>query len=377
MKKNGFTLVELVLAMIIISVLTGTAFTVFKTYDKGIKHLYSNTYYVLDRALYNSMTYWVANDSEKRDPFITKYYDTTGKKDVTVNAKEGTKRLCRALVEYINPVEGSDRDIVCRTDKKFKNKDYKSVDDSGADSIFKAEDVQFTATNGIRFWISKRYPDDTSGASSDDMKFFIIYADLNGIKKPNSMFYEAGSQNNQWKTKDPDIFAFAALENGRICPLGIPEVEPRYLTTRIVYQEEGPANNIIYKYSYPSKTYVASKAEAWGYYMPEAVVNANNATVVPDNSIIDDEPLTYNGYIREKIRSTSKIYNFLPANKTMGEYVQNDNLNKDANGQFNLEFKSAAPSHIDDNMNKMNTGGYNCQWMSSEECSVIVDKYVD
>lgn len=353
MKKNGFTLSELLISMAIMGVLMGAAISTFKAYDKGIKHLYSNTYYVLDRALYNTMSYWVPNDIASREPFASSVLDVETNNTIQISDTEGTRRLCRALIEYINPV--GDRDTLCSANH--------AVDDSGADGLFTDDNVQFTAVNGVRYWISRRYP-----AEGNDMRFFIIYADLNGNKRPNSMTYEPGSQANNWKTKDPDIFAFAALENGRVCPLGIAEVEPRYLTTRIVYQEAGEANEILLRYSTPSRPYVFSKAEAWGYYLPEERVPMGQ-NVVQEDTVLEDEPLSYNGYIKSRISEASNIYSFLNG-QSMQAYMQ-------ATGIGDATFRSELPRHSEENPNGPNIGGYGCQWMSDEECYVIVDKYVE
>ena len=363
MKKNGFTLSELVICLGIMAVLIGAGMSTYKSYDKGIKHLYSNTYYVLDRALYNSTSFWVTKDPAAREPFKKTVKDPETGVMVSVNDTEGTRRLCRALVEYINPVQTSDRDSasLCSASK--------AVTDMGTDSLFTDANVQFTATNGVRFWISKRYPSD-----DNKMKFFIIYADLNGVKRPNTMHYEPGTEANEWKTRDPDIFAFAALDNGRICPIGIPEVETRYMSTRIVYQVQGEGNDIMYRYSEPSKSLVASKAEAWGYYLPASKRQGKPAVLETD--VVSDDPLSFNGYVKSELNSASKIYEFLNG-QTMDNYVLNDPRNKDANGQFALEFKSALPQFNGNNIYRNNTGGYSCFWMSDEECYVLVDKYVD
>ena len=362
MKKNGFSLAELLISMAIISFMVGVAITTFKTYDKGISHLYSNMYYVLDRALYNTTTYWIPNDAFEREPFKKELKNPKNGDVREISDTEGARRLCRALIEYINPVESGNRDSICSASK--------AVTDMGNDDLFTKENVMFTATNGVRFWISKRYPEDDS-----KLKFYIIYADMNGPRLPNSMKYEKGSESNNWKTKDPDIFAFAALENGRVCPLGIPEVEPRYMTTRIIYQDEGDVNDFVYKYSSPSRPYVYSKAEAWGYYLPQAQVPENHS-VVADDDVIGDEPTSYNGYVRSNIDANSKIYEFLEG-KTMSEYVQNDPYNKNSAGAFDIKFQSEMPRHENDDKTKPNIGGYGCYWRSAEECYVLIDKYVD
>ena len=362
MTKKGFTLAETLLTLAIMATLIAIGLSTFNSYDKGIKHLYSNTYYVLDRALYNSITSWVPKDTFNREPFEPNLKNASGE-TVPISDEEGAKRLCRALIEYINPVEDSNRDsnLMCSSSK--------AVTDSG--DSFDRDKVQFTATNGIRFWISKRYPADPNATH-----YFIIYADLNGTKLPNSMVQIKASKETRWKVRDPDIFAFAALETGRICPIGLPEVDPRYMTARIQYEEESAGGDeVLLKYSEPSKPLVAAKAEAWGYYLSESALPTGQQTVVPDDEIIDGEPLTYTGYLRNNISKSSKIYSFFTnSDETMSSYVQNDPMYKNSN---TLKFQSDPPKHENDDINKPNIGGYNCMWLSSPPCTVIVDKYID
>ena len=211
-KQRGFTLAEMIISVGIIGILTGAALLTLKPFDKNVKYIYSNTFYSLDKAFYNGMTYWANENNQKsnRDPFIS-------------GINNGSQRLCNLLIEYITPVENND---ACRAN---------AVTATASDNEFIKDNVQFTATNGVRFFISSiqqgriQPPSETA---IDGEKFYIIYADINGVKAPNSVTYEVTND----RTKDPDIFAFAALESGRICPLGPPEVDIRYMTTRILYK---------------------------------------------------------------------------------------------------------------------------------------------
>ena len=228
--KKGFSLSELIIVFGIIGIMVTLGLKSFSNNDNQIKYLYSSLYHSLDRALYNTMLYWVPEDDYQRQPFKT---SVSNNSTVTsVSDAQGAERLCKALVEYINTI-----DEACSASN--------AVDDSGEDSLFTPEKVQFEAFNGMRFWISKRYPETTSSSIADtNMKFFIVYADVNGVKPPNSLRYQqnyvdansSASTNNSVKDmRDPDIFAFAAMEDGRVVPIGIAEFEPRFLTTRLTY----------------------------------------------------------------------------------------------------------------------------------------------
>lgn len=354
-KQKAFTLAEVLIALGIIGVLMGAAMHTLKPFDKNIKYIYSSTYYSIEKAFYNAITYWIPLKDD-RNPFASGLTDETA-----------SIRLCKALIEYINivePTECSKSGTTCSNDS-LACQTGRTVDDLGkstGDTGLKDTNVQFTSTNGVRYWISGLYP---TGATADDKKFFIIYADINGTKYPNSMDYAVSNG----YTTDPDIFAFAALETGRICPLGPPEVDMRYLTTRIVYEDSVDAEGVTLKYSSPSRPYAYSKAEAWGYYAttpPTGIASSE----MKDDEYMDEAPFSYNDYIRSKISPDSKIYSFIGKDKSgnnisIATYAQNRyNDTNEFSWKVNENKPNATPK------------GYGCVYRSQEHCDVNIDKYV-
>ena len=323
-KKLAFSLVELMTFIAIVGIISAIAMQTFRNYDKGIRYLYSNTYHVLDRAANN-----VVNFSDASDPF----------ERIDVSPEEGARRLCSALADIMNAI-----DRRCRAPW---------ASDMGIGDL----QPHFYGTNGVRFYVSRRLPSQEFIQQGENPTYFyLVYADLNGEKAPNSMAYVPGSANNGFRTTDPDIFAFAVLDSGRVCPLGPPEVDQRYMLSRVTYQvavDGGDGENgseVIIRYSNPSKPYYISKAEAWGYYLPGTDVN--------DNAIIDGNPYSYNGYIRSHISNRSPIYTFLngaafPRVPAIG-------------GANSIRLRDASPQN----------GGYGCRRLSDIECDVIVDKYI-
>ena len=316
--------IEVVIFLAIAGLVSAFAFYTFKDFDKGIRYIYSNTYHVLDRSLYNGLSF-----TDMPDPFRDK--DGNGN---TISPGEGAKRLCEMLVNQINIVTSS-----CRAENL--------VSDSGSD--FSDDKINFVATNGVRYYITQRM----KGEGENAPYFYLIFADINSDKAPNSMAYEPGNEANNFTPRDPDIFAFAALDIGRICPLGPPEVDGRYMLTRVTYNaleniqgednEDESVMNV--KYSKVSKPYYISKAESWGYYLPNKPV--------PDSFIIDDTPYSYNGYIRNSIDPNSMIYSFLGGNEI-----------------------PVVPNTVNLRDASVEDGGYGCVQRSDEECNVIIDRYV-
>ena len=324
-KHLGFTLSEILIFMTIVGVIAVLAFSIFSDFDKGVRYIYSNTYHALDRALFNA-----SNFSESADPFETTTMGENGE-PIPVSPVEGASRLCNMLTEYINTIENN-----CSNTPL--------VDDTGRNFGQPA----FIAGNGVRFYLTQRM----QGAGQNPTIFYLIYADINGDKNPNSMRYEPPIEQNGRRTVDPDIFAFAALDIGRICPLGPPEVDGRYMLTRINYQDSRTVQNPdgsqseeeVNRYTRTSQPYYISKAEAWGYY------SANND--VPDITIIEDVPYSYNGYIRNAINQDSEIYSFL-----------------------NGEAFPRVPEGVTLRNVPVIDGGLGCRRLA-DDCEVIIDRYL-
>lgn len=410
MKKNGFSLAELIMVSAIVGILVATGMMAFRVYDKGIRYIYSNTYYALDRGLYNATEYYVAESPELHfDRAIfedTLTYDGNTE-DLLNDSDEAARRLCMALIQYINPVN---RTTACNT--------ISSVSVSGDDTEFNKTPM-FTATNGVRFWVSQRFPSpdnigtvneeyatslahlETNSDDQNSIRFFIIFADMNGTKGPNSMRYVAGEGVNGRRTVDPDIFAFAAVSlldgdgnsrGGRIVPLGVPEVDTRYMSTRIQY-EDNVDDQRVTAYSTPSRALLQSKAEAWGYYGVEDMtdshnrIGANDATV---DNFINDNPLSYGDLIRSILidvegYESSKIYDFL-GGETFRKYF-NDHLSTLDEGatageggnliHAPVRYRNIAPvSHASNVINRL---GYDCareEGENPDNCKVFVDKFV-
>ena len=308
-KKSGFTLIELLIVMLIIGVISTFALKTISQNDKVVRYIYSNVYHNLDKALYNS--YYL---TKLKNPFLRKDINESGV-EVTISEQERVKRLCLMLTEYINYSQINCSAAPVTTSRGFTN-------------------PHFTSMNGVKFYISPMYPN----ADNAEHYFFLVFADMNGAKEPNSMVYNP-------PTTDPDIFAFAALDIARFCPLGPPEVDTRFMQTRVTYFD---AEESLTKFSTVSKAYYISKAEAWGYYLSGGGVN--------ETFYIESNPLTYNGYLKNLIRTKTNFYNDIYG------FLNGANLR--------------APNDVGLKNKSVNNGGYGCVLGSDTECDVIIDKYV-
>ena len=362
MVKKAFTLAELIIVLTIIGVITAMAITTFQRYDKGIRFLYSNTYHALDRALFNAL-----NFSDLPNPFVTselRELEGGGQEDVEVSPEEGARRLCEYFVRYMNTNSQncSEENLALADGEHFGT-------------------VKFAAANGVNYYISARLPDrdinnyDDLVENEADKKrlkgllnshtFFIVYADINGDEPPNSMDYLPPNEQNNYRPLDPDIFAFAALDIGKICPLGVPEIDPRYMQTRISYydlnatvnDEDKAADAAQARFSTVSLPYYISKAQAWGYYLD----NNRNYSL----EVLDEEPASYNDYIRLILPARTKIYSFLGEGDVRKVQIRLPEVQE-----------GAEPIHLMSNPINGNPPGFGCVEMQPENCWVIVDKYL-
>ena len=264
MNKQGFTIAETLIVLAIIGVLIMAAITTIKPFDKTIQYLYTNAAISLDRAYYNAM-----GVSGSDDPFADAS-ETFVRNSTTRD--DGAKRVCEALIKYINPIDKADS---CKADRIVSPK---------ADS-FPDDKIQFQSLNGMRFYTSNLV---TGTYNTQDIQFYIVFVDVNGEKGRGSAEYVPGGtkdeNGNEMKQKNPDIFAFGILPIGRVVPLGPPEIDTTFMSTRISYLNDEQE----VRFSTVSKPYYQTKADAWGYYIDDA-----------DNTrIAYDTPYTYNDAIK-------------------------------------------------------------------------------
>lgn len=283
--KNGFTLAELMLVLIVIAVVISLMFTTTKPMkylnQKEIKTKYATVYDALNLATYD-MVY-----KDETNPFIIT--DNDKKKGDT----DPYQKLCKRLGSYINTESES-----CKIPALSKNVTYMK----NQDVDFKTLTPNLVALNGVKFYFSPLIKDDKLPAQSRSyynpelpdftLQFFMVYVDLSGSEyqnRPHTIKYSPSDK------VMPDVFAFAIIPTGDAIPMGLAEYDTKFLSVRLKYIE----NKLVY-YS-PYYSYRQAKHNAWGWYYP---ANKNI-------KFIKTLPYTYNDYVREILeRNSTQLYDF-------------------------------------------------------------------
>lgn len=301
MNKKGFSLGEVLCAMTIVGIISILALTTVNPSKKAVRYQYINAYNALNKAYYNGM-------AQGYNPFTTQQVDNQD--PVHTDTKDtGALQLCRALTTYINTKDNtrgtnangqaydysntcSDSKIVSELGTEFLSTENMTKEEKNNLITDRENKIQFTASNGMKFYISKMLGD-------DDAKFYLVFVDINGDKKPNTIEYSY-YKNGTVRT-EPDIHAFAMLESGRVVPLGAAEYDPNLLTARVAYFDEDGG----VKYTKMSQAYYQAKGQAWGYY---------SSTDMETSKTISDETELYsmNDILRSKLDANSIIVTAFP-----------------------------------------------------------------
>lgn len=292
-KLFGFTLAELLVVFLIIGFCTIVALdTVKPSQKKTTRYLYMRAYQTLSKAYYNGIIIGY-------NPFTDVKFEDI--EPVHTDSKDsGAQILCKGLTYWIN--SDTDPDGCSST----------ALTNVNAENMGTA---LFNANNKMAFYTTKRLGD-------DNFKFYVVFIDINGANKgPNSIIGDSKHL--------PDIYAFALLDTGRVCPIGRPEYDKDIMTARLAYYEDGEPN-----YTHNSLAYYQAKGAAWGYYS-----NINDAET---NQM--DEIFTMNDLIRSKLEG-SKIYKDFPDLSTLEP----------------VEISSGPP--------------YNCSVGDFETCFIFLDEY--
>ncbi len=258
-RKKAFSLLELMIVFVIIGIITVIEMMILQTRINQYGALYYNIYSALKKASYNVLADMYCPDENSDDPECR-----LGPRPFPDNSYD----LCKRLSEFINVPKGAN----CGSGENDKSKD---INDEA--SNINDDTLRFTASNASHFYMSslKTYKFD----SGEEIKYFIVYVDLNGKEPPNRV---------DKKPQDrvlPDIVPFAITTRGETIPMGYPIYSNTYLTAKIKYPAAEVNGAIVDdRYSKSMSFYEAIKG-AWGDTIsPDITYNIPFTDQIPNNS---------------------------------------------------------------------------------------------
>lgn len=235
MHKNGFSMAEILITLVIMGIISVACLVTIKPDDKLYSKLYYRAYYALSTAAYN-----VQMDCADTNRVATEEAQANGDPEPSgddlmkfpVNAEELCIKMAYGDDSYIN----TSGDLNCGTTVEATN----TAQFSGAPGGWLRMVANFTASNGMMYFFSPTVEEDGATKGST-----IVWVDLNGERAPNTA---------EWtKQKMADIVPFRISKTGTVQPLGVPTYDTRYLRARIVYADpdySGPRRLTSYRTAY-------------------------------------------------------------------------------------------------------------------------------
>ena len=238
MKYRAYTLAEI---MIVVAIAALIIMLLYKTVNpsyKAVPLAYSRVYTSLDDAIYNSY--------EKLREENGIFPGADGKPDPYKSAQQ----LCRLIAA--DPSQAGDEGYI-NTVLYNCGENFKTVPEFITSNTFNYENTAFVAANSMRFYISPLQSVKVPNAVAKDRKvtvrYFIVWVDLNGKKRPNSAFIN--------KKGVIDIVPFIVTTRGTVMPAGYPTTDMRYLSAYVQY----PLDNT--PISSQSRTYYDAQTAAF------------------------------------------------------------------------------------------------------------------
>ncbi len=278
--KQAFSIPELLIFMTIVGVICVMMMTIIKPNERYIPYAYYSAYDALSTAVYNIHQDAINNLTYGDDAIPDEDQYFPGARDSYEDAAPfAPKELCKKLAN--NPNEDDDYGYINTIEYKC----------GGAVSTPEQQPkaYHFRATNSMKFWISSLQEieiKDSLTNQQEAMRYFLVWVDLNGERKPNTTKSTA--------SRPADIVPFLIFTNGSVIPTGNPISDTRYMTARIKYP------GAVSEYSKASYSYAEAQLRAYGKgnefptYDPNSIYTKTNtnelikSTHTHDVESIDD-----------------------------------------------------------------------------------------
>ncbi len=217
-KRNAFTLAEMLLVFVIIGIIGSIGVVTVKPWEKAYKYSYIKIYNGLSTAIYNHM---VTTDDTNAFP-------------------DNARSFCNALLEYLNTSNNAQNVAANNACTRTAGADaYLGNAPTSADFRTGGKNPKILLSNGARLWIGANglnpytYTQtiDATAGITDEIKYYLVYVDLNGDRGPNAINYNENGRDRRL----PDIVSFAVTDKFSVIPLGYPKYDQRYLSAHIMY----------------------------------------------------------------------------------------------------------------------------------------------
>lgn len=246
-KIKAFTIPETLIFLTIVGVISVSMLTIIKPQEIYLPYAYYGAYNALKTAainIHNDATLNYLDGSEDIPDEDKRFPGAYAEHDASTAARE----LCKKLA--IDPKATNVEEYGYINSSVNKCSDFTIASDDGS---FDGS-LAFKASNSMNFYISKKgqlnVDDDMNGVTTK-VDYFIVWADLNGDRNPNTA---------NWSIKRPaDIVPFIITTGGAVLPAGAPITDTRYTTARVKY----PTDTIV-RYLPRSTTYLAAQQRAYG-----------------------------------------------------------------------------------------------------------------
>lgn len=218
--KYGFTLSEILLALVIVGVILAFAVTTLKALKASytpLAYFANNNVNSMVRVLFSedmvkkNITYCETSDENIATILMPDGYNASDKLSKcselhSTMGDGGYSAVCESLVSIVNrsgSYNCSNLSSV-KYDSDYFNEPYIDIDDWN--------NPTFIATNGHRYYLSKSIYSSTH--VSPEYGFRILAVDLNGTRMPNYVRKDGKG------TLPPDIVQFLIMDNGDVYPIG-------------------------------------------------------------------------------------------------------------------------------------------------------------
>lgn len=307
--KKAFSLVEVLIVLSIIGFLAIAGLRTINSKEEQYNQPYYNAYNSIKKTAYNVLADLHCPDDSSDDPNCREGVRPYPKKPNDCKETVGSetriiKGLCSRFAEFLNVTENN---CSLLTSNNCTNVLQYGINNK-ADNF--PSRPHLILSNSYRLYFGQM---NTMTIGSKMIDYFVVYVDINGEKKPNSVTC-------QGTTIKPDIVPFAVTRSGDVIPMGYPIYSKQYLTAKIAFPTEYNEKGSVDNYS-PSMSFYEAIATAWPQGSAGEVTREHD---IPFSLMFADEDAFNGSNIRQCYNNDElrKKQDFIDDAKTLRESLK-------------------------------------------------------